>query len=105
MKITHRGIVFYICGWEPNAPDRCEQCGKLDADMRPLGHNGQWICRDCGSIDQELTVNRYKRLMSDADIIVTTGNFNSESTEHEVRSYLEDLYNSKPDHFDDGTFH
>ena len=103
--IRHRGIDFYICGWEPNAPDRCEMCNELADDLRPFGRDGQWVCYNCSIIDQHQTVKRCERLMSKSDMIITSGKFNSKSTETEVRNYLEGLYASKPDHFDDGTFH
>lgn len=105
MLITHRGMKFYICGWEPDSPDRCEMCNQLSDDLRPFGRNGQWICYDCCTIDQEQSLNRYKKLMAESDMVIAGGKFHSKSSENEVRSYLENLFDSKPDHFNDGTFH
>jgi hypothetical protein len=46
----------------------CEYCNK-EAELRPYGKNGAWICFSCGMNNKEETEKNFSNLIKDKDII------------------------------------
>jgi len=48
---------------------KCQLCGK-EAELRPYGPNGEWICFECGMKDEETTKKRFKSFILGSGIRV-----------------------------------
>jgi len=46
----------------PEAYGKCEYCGKI-AEMRPYGKNGEKICFECGTKDEEITEKKMSQVL------------------------------------------
>lgn len=55
----------FVIGSEPDAPDRCELCGKKfkPSDLRPYGPNEKWVCFKCGMKDEESAIRNFLKLI------------------------------------------
>jgi hypothetical protein len=42
---------------------KCQLCGK-EAELRPYGPNGEWICVECGDKNPEVTRKQMSAFMS-----------------------------------------
>lgn len=72
MIVNWHGTKVYVTGWEPNAPECCEFCGKKD-DCRPFGPKGEWICCECAEKDVETTERRMSEAMKGSELTMTFG--------------------------------
>ena len=72
MIVNWNGTKVYVTGWEPNAPESCEFCGKTD-DCRPFGPLGEWICCECAEKDVQTTEKMMGKAMEGADLTMTFG--------------------------------
>lgn len=50
-----------------NSP--CQKCGK-DAELRPYGPNGEWICYECGMKDEVTTAKMYAKTLNPSGITI-----------------------------------
>jgi len=46
---------------------KCELCSK-DAECRPYGPRGEWICFDCGMKDENTTKRQASKVLFDENI-------------------------------------
>lgn len=42
---------------------KCQLCGK-EAELRPYGPNGEWICFECGMKNEEVTHRQFNAFLS-----------------------------------------
>jgi len=55
----------------------CELCGK-EAELRPYGPDGKWICFDCGMKDEDECKRQIEKLLYNADLVIIGGAKESE---------------------------
>jgi len=77
------GSVFIT---EPEAPARCEDCGKL-AELRPYGPGGTRICFECGEKDPEGTERRYRAWCRERGVTHAVNALPGHPEEGEVRVF------------------
>lgn len=88
MMIEWRGQKIYVAGWEPNAPEFCQMCGKRDL-LRPFGPNKQFVCPPCAKKNPEVLATLMSLAMADADLVVHAGMEIPKCSEIEMRSLLD----------------
>lgn len=52
---------------ESTAPAECSDCGE-EAELRPYGKDGAWVCFDCGMKDEQEAINQFSKIISDESL-------------------------------------
>jgi hypothetical protein len=89
MMIEWRGQKIYVAGWEPNAPEFCQMCGKQKNSLRPFGLNKQFVCKPCAKKNPEVASTLMSAAMIGADLIVHAGIELPKCNETDMRALLD----------------
>jgi hypothetical protein len=95
MIMNWHGTKVYITGWEPEAPECCEFCGKKE-DNRPFGPNGEWICCDCAEKDVKTTEKMMREAMKGSEITISFGCELKNVSKAEVIEMLDNAMEATP---------